>query len=105
MMVTRFKRRFGNRVAVLHSGLSHGEKYDEWRKIQRGEVKVVVGARAAVFEAPDYSLYFPVLIMYIHLFYLVQSFLEFQTCVLIAEATIFAILERAHKKWRKNWGN
>lgn len=49
MMVTRFKRRFGNRVAVLHSGLSHGEKYDEWRKIQRGEVKVVVGARSAVF--------------------------------------------------------
>lgn len=49
MMVTRFKRRFGDLVAVLHSGLSHGEKYDEWRKIQRGEVKVVVGARSAVF--------------------------------------------------------
>ncbi|WP_462406458.1 primosomal protein N' [Gracilibacillus sp. Marseille-QA3620] len=49
MMVTRFKRRFGNLVAVLHSGLSTGEKYDEWRKIQRGEVKVVVGARSAVF--------------------------------------------------------
>ncbi len=49
MMVTRFKRRFGDLVAVLHSGLSTGEKYDEWRKIQRGEVKVVVGARSAVF--------------------------------------------------------
>ena len=49
MMVTRFKRRFGDLVAVLHSGLSHGEKYDEWRKILRGEVKVVVGARSAVF--------------------------------------------------------
>lgn len=48
-MVTRFKGRFGNAVAVLHSGLSAGEKYDEWRKIQRGEVSVVVGARSAIF--------------------------------------------------------
>src|SRR5690606_20618762 len=37
-MVKRFKRRFGDLVAVLHSGLSLGEKYDEWRKIQRKEV-------------------------------------------------------------------
>ncbi|KUP07060.1 primosomal protein N' [Bacillus coahuilensis p1.1.43] len=48
-MVTRFKSRFGNKVAVLHSGLSAGEKYDEWRKIQRKEVSVVVGARSAIF--------------------------------------------------------
>ncbi|MBM7647183.1 primosomal protein N' (replication factor Y) [Bacillus ectoiniformans] len=48
-MVNRFKGRFGDDVAVLHSGLSVGEKYDEWRKIQRKEVKVVVGARSAVF--------------------------------------------------------
>jgi primosomal protein N' (replication factor Y) (superfamily II helicase) len=48
-MVNRFKGRFGNLVAVLHSGLSTGEKYDEWRKIQRKEVKVVVGARSAIF--------------------------------------------------------
>jgi primosomal protein N' (replication factor Y) len=48
-MVNRFKGRFGNLVAVLHSGLSAGEKYDEWRKIQRKEVKVVVGARSAIF--------------------------------------------------------
>ncbi|MDF2556273.1 MAG: priA [Bacillales bacterium] len=48
-MVTRFKSRFGDRVAVLHSGLSNGEKYDEWRKIVRGEVSVVVGARSAIF--------------------------------------------------------
>lgn len=48
-MVHRFKGRFGNQVAVMHSGLSAGEKYDEWRKVQRGEVKVVVGARSAVF--------------------------------------------------------
>ena len=49
LMVNRFKGRFGDLVAVLHSGLSAGEKYDEWRKIQRKEVKVVVGARSAVF--------------------------------------------------------
>lgn len=48
-MVTRFKGRFGSNVAVLHSALSAGEKYDEWRKVQRKEVQVVVGARSAVF--------------------------------------------------------
>ncbi len=48
-MVKRFKERFGDLVAVMHSGLSAGEKYDEWRKIQRREVKVVVGARSAIF--------------------------------------------------------
>ena len=48
-MTARFKARFGPLVAVLHSGLSAGEKYDEWRKISRREVKVVVGARSAVF--------------------------------------------------------
>ncbi|WP_071130271.1 primosomal protein N' [Enterococcus timonensis] len=48
-MVQRFKGRFGNLVAVLHSGLGQGERYDEWRKIQRGEASVVVGARSAVF--------------------------------------------------------
>lgn len=48
-MVDRFKGRFGSEVAVLHSALSSGEKYDEWRKVQHKEVKVVVGARSAVF--------------------------------------------------------
>lgn len=48
-MVNRFKGRFGDLVAVMHSGLSAGEKYDEWRKIQRKEVMVVVGARSAIF--------------------------------------------------------
>ncbi|WP_284139902.1 primosomal protein N' [Virgibacillus sp. LDC-1] len=48
-MVNRFKGRFGSKVAVLHSALSNGEKYDEWRKIYRKEVKVVVGARSAIF--------------------------------------------------------
>lgn len=48
-MVHRFKSRFGSQVAVLHSGLSRGEKFDEWRKIYRGEAKLVVGARSAVF--------------------------------------------------------
>lgn len=48
-MVQRFKSRFGEHVAVMHSGLSQGEKYDEWRKIERGEAEVVVGARSAIF--------------------------------------------------------
>ncbi|MFD1849106.1 primosomal protein N' [Oceanobacillus bengalensis] len=49
MMVRRFKGRFGSNVAVMHSALSAGEKYDEWRRIHQKEVKVVVGARSAVF--------------------------------------------------------
>ncbi len=49
MMVNRLKGRFGPQVAILHSGLSIGEKYDEWRKIIRKEVKIAVGARSAVF--------------------------------------------------------
>lgn len=48
-MVTRFKSRFGDDVAVLHSGLSDSEKYDEWRKIEREEAHVVVGARSSIF--------------------------------------------------------
>jgi primosomal protein N' (replication factor Y) len=48
-MVKRFKGRFGSNVAVLHSALSAGERYDEWRRIQREEVQVAVGARSAVF--------------------------------------------------------
>lgn len=44
-----FKKRFGKVVAILHSGLSNGEKYDEWRKIERKEVSIVIGARSAIF--------------------------------------------------------
>lgn len=49
MMTSRFKGRFGDNVALLHSRLSIGEKYDEWRKVRRKEVAVVVGARSAIF--------------------------------------------------------
>ena len=48
-MTDRFISRFGQEVAILHSGLSNGEKYDQWRKVERGEAKVVVGARSAIF--------------------------------------------------------
>ncbi|MCL5935480.1 MAG: primosomal protein N', partial [Firmicutes bacterium] len=48
-MVSAFKGRFGDRVAVLHSRLSEGERYDEWRRIARGEAPVVLGARSAAF--------------------------------------------------------
>ena len=47
--VRRFAGRFGNKVAVLHSALSDGERYDEWHRIRTGEAKVVVGPRSAVF--------------------------------------------------------
>ncbi|KRG09947.1 primosomal protein N' [Staphylococcus sp. NAM3COL9] len=48
-MVLRFKQRFGDEVAVLHSGLSKGERYDEWQKIRDGKARVSVGARSSVF--------------------------------------------------------
>lgn len=48
-MVERFKARFGDEVAVMHSGLSIGERYDEWRKIRSGQARVSVGARSSVF--------------------------------------------------------
>lgn len=47
--VGRFYARFSRRIAVLHSGLSQGERYDEWRRARQGEVRIVVGARSAVF--------------------------------------------------------
>jgi primosomal protein N' (replication factor Y) len=49
LTVRRFLTRFGGRVAVLHSGLRGGERYDAWRRVRRGEVDIVVGARSAVF--------------------------------------------------------
>lgn len=51
--VERFAGRFKNKVAVLHSGLSYGERYDEWRKIKAGEVQIAVGARSAIFAPFD----------------------------------------------------
>ena len=48
-LVARFQNHFGSAVAILHSHLSDGEKYDEWRKIEREEVSIVIGARSAVF--------------------------------------------------------
>ena len=49
MMMEYFIRRFKNNVAILHSELTPAEKYDEYRKIARGECKIVVGARSAIF--------------------------------------------------------
>ncbi|WP_231515024.1 primosomal protein N' [Paenibacillus sp. UNC217MF] len=48
-MVERFKGRFGSKVAVMHSRLSQGERYDEWRKIRERRVQVAIGARSAIF--------------------------------------------------------
>jgi primosomal protein N' (replication factor Y) len=47
--VSRFRAHFGDEVAVLHSGLSAGERYDAWRSLRRGERRVAVGARSALF--------------------------------------------------------
>ncbi|MBQ9024250.1 MAG: primosomal protein N' [Bacilli bacterium] len=48
-MISRFTKHFSSNIAVLHSGLSDSEKYDEYRKIKRGEVSIVIGARSAIF--------------------------------------------------------
>lgn len=47
--VSRFKMRFGEDVAIIHSGLSLGERFDQWKKINAGTANIVVGARSAVF--------------------------------------------------------
>jgi len=52
-MVRRFKEHFGTEVAVLHSQLSAGERYDTWRRLRRGEQRVVIGARSAILAPVD----------------------------------------------------
>ena len=51
--VNRLKDRFGNKVAVIHSALSAGERLDEWKRIKRGEALIAVGTRSAVFAPFD----------------------------------------------------
>lgn len=48
-MVERFKGRFGTSISVYHSKMSDGERYDEWMRIKKGETKIVIGARSAIF--------------------------------------------------------
>ena len=56
-MVEYFEHRFGDKVAVLHSELSDGERYDAYRRIRRGDAPIVIGARSAVFAPlPSISL-------------------------------------------------
>ena len=52
-MVDRFSARFGDCICVLHSKLSTGERNDQWKKIQNGECKIVIGARSAIFAPID----------------------------------------------------
>lgn len=49
----QFRARFGTRIAIQHSGLSDGERHDQWHRIRRGEIDVVVGTRSAVFAPLD----------------------------------------------------
>ena len=48
-MLGVFRARFGDKVAILHSGLSDGERFDEWLRLLSGEAKVAIGARSAIF--------------------------------------------------------
>lgn len=52
-MIERFKGRFGKNVALFHSKLSQGERFDEWYRIKKGEARLVVGARSAIFLPLD----------------------------------------------------
>ena len=52
-MMTLFLKRYGRRVALLHSGLSLGERMDEWKRVRRGEASIVLGTRSAVFAPLD----------------------------------------------------
>ncbi len=48
-IIERFRKSFGNNIAVFHSALSLGERMDEWKRVKRGEAKIVIGTRSAVF--------------------------------------------------------
>lgn len=48
-MIERFKGRFGKNVALFHSKLSDGERFDEWYRVKEGKAKVIIGARSAIF--------------------------------------------------------
>lgn len=52
-VLNRFRSRFGDKVAALHSALSDGERYDEWNRVKRGEARIVIGARSAIFAPMD----------------------------------------------------
>ena len=52
-MVERVMGRFGEQVSILHSGLSLGEKYDQWKRIKSGKANIVIGARSAIFAPLD----------------------------------------------------
>src|SRR5699024_7024835 len=54
-LMDQFTCQFGQQVAILHSGLSTGERYDEWKRVRSGQAMVVVGTRSAVF-APVHNL-------------------------------------------------
>ena len=49
-VLSNFRSRFGGNVALLHSGLSAGERFDEWKRILFGDAKIVIGARSAIFS-------------------------------------------------------
>lgn len=52
-MERAFRARFGDKIALLHSGLSNGERYDQWLRIARGEIRIAIGARSAIFAPFD----------------------------------------------------
>ncbi len=52
-LVSRFTAVFGNEIALIHSGLSMGERLDEWKRIKRGQVKIAIGTRSCVFAPFD----------------------------------------------------
>lgn len=53
-MLGQLRRRFGSRAAILHSGLSAGERFDEWWRLRSGEAKIAIGARSAIFAPLEY---------------------------------------------------
>ena len=53
VVTSLFRETFGDRVAIQHSGLSDGERHDQWQRIRRGDVDVVIGTRSAVFAPLD----------------------------------------------------
>ena len=93
--MNRFRERFGDLVAVLHSGMDDGERFDEWSRIQLGQAKIAIGARSAIF-APLQNL---------GLVVIDEEHDQFTSKVShhVIKVVMLLFIERFRKKQRSSW--
>ena len=98
-IVSRFKSVFGSSVAVFHSSLSEGEKYDEYRRIMNHEVSLVVGARSAIFTPlKNIGIIILFLLLYLSVLFNLGTKAPILTCLFIIMYFALYILINLIKK-------